>query len=204
MAKRVMRSNRRTQRRRGSQLKHRGKRSKLLKRTLKRRNSFRKKNTYKRRKTMMKRGGRTGADDPSRVVETDSPSHEVDLGKFVDDFNKGEYMKIPKRLSNDLTALLNDEVQLERGVRVIRNTYMGNEKDCKIDRVDENELFVYFKDEGSCTQIWKRPSKFLRRKHGISLTHLMNNYNARVMGNDNAGNYLEFTRKSGRIFFKDD
>lgn len=63
MAKRVMRSNRRTQRRRGSQLKQRKKRSKLLKRTLKRtlkrRNSFRKKNTYKRRKTNMKRGGRS-------------------------------------------------------------------------------------------------------------------------------------------------
>lgn len=57
MGKRVMRSNKRTQRRRGSKLKQRKKRSKLLKRTTKRRNSFKKKNTYKRRRTNMKRGG---------------------------------------------------------------------------------------------------------------------------------------------------
>ena len=61
MGKRVMRSNKRTQRRRGSKLKQRQKRSKLLRRTLrrtlKRRNSFKKKNTYKRRRTNMKRGG---------------------------------------------------------------------------------------------------------------------------------------------------
>lgn len=99
MAKRVMRSNKRTQRRRGSQLKQRKKRSKLLKRTLKRRNSFRKKNTYKRRKTNMKGGGGSRA-----FRET-----------FADSFNNGEYMNDLTRLSKDLTVLLNDTEELRRG-----------------------------------------------------------------------------------------
>jgi len=193
MGKRVMRSNRRTQRRRGSQLKHkqRKKRSKLLKRTLKRtlkrRNSFRKKNTYKRRRTNMKRGGMLA----------------VDLTTFADSFNKGYYMKYLIRLSKDLTALLNDKEKLKRGVKVKRNTYMGNETFCEIDRVNEEELFVYFKDEGVCKQKWKTPSKLFGRKHGISLTHLMNNYEASILGNENEGYYLDFTRKPGYISFKD-
>lgn len=81
---------------------------------------------------------------------------------------------------------------------------MGNGTFCEIDSVNEGKKFVYFKDEGTCEQTWKRTSKLFRRKHGISLTHLMNNYKARILGNEFGGYYLEFTRKSGYIFFKDD
>lgn len=197
MAKRVMRSNRRTQRRRGSQLKQRKKRSKLLKRTLtrtlKRRNSFRKKNTYKRRKTNMKRGGRPRA-------ETDNKSYN-ELNEFVTKFNDGIYMKLSTRLSIELTELLLTNTMM----KVARNTLMRDGvRFCEIDRVDKTELFVYFKDDDKCSQTWKKTSKLLGRKHGISLTHLMNNYIAEVRGNETHGYYLQFTRKKGKYFFRDD
>ena len=104
MSRRVIRSKKRTYktyRRRGSQLLQRNKRSKLLKRTLKRRNSFRKKNTYKRRKTNMKIGGRLNDEDPPDLS---------DPYTFVNFFNNGYYMKKPiSELSKDLAALLNDK-----------------------------------------------------------------------------------------------
>ena len=211
MAKRVMRSNRRTQRRRGSQLKQRKKRSKLLKRTLKRRNSFRKKNTYKRRKTNMKRGGRP-IDDVGKtpdVTEQTTAATELtnpytQLNKFVEDYNSGTYKEDDWTLMGKLAKHLSRFIERGIEIKVRRNTYMGNEKFCKIARVDETELFVYFKDEGVCQQTWKKFSKKFWRKHGISFTHLINNYKVHIWGNRTDGYYLEFSRKPKMGFFRDD
>ena len=195
MGKRVMRSNKRTQRRRGSKLKQRKKRSKLLKRTTKRRNSFKKKNTYKRRRTNMKRGGR--------------PVKEA-LEKFVKDYNDGIYTDGPYRrfenkLARDLTKLIDEGIR----IRLVRRTLMRDRDDeriCFIQRVDQGELFLYF-NKYIHTNSCPKYKYSLGRKHGISLTHLLDNYSAYVRGNDNDG-YLDFMRKPkkkfGYTFFKDD
>jgi len=215
-----MRSNRRTQRRRGSQLKQRKKISKLLKRTLKRRNSFRKKNTYKRRKTNMKRGGRprvevedakARADTRDRVAEWVASEagqkalkeKSDNLGDFAYDYNDDTYSDL-----SELAKKLQDYINNNIKIGVSRSTHMRKDpQTCLVESVNDfPELFVYFKDEGNCEQTWKRASKKFGRKHGISLRHLTDKYELNVepvvssgLGGKSfitSGYSLEFVRKS--------
>jgi hypothetical protein len=141
MAKRVMRSNRRTQRRRGSQLKQRKKRSKLLKRTLKRRNSFRKKNTYKRRKTNMKRGGR-----PRTLTEVND--HYAKL--IGDNLQAGP--EGGGAISGGLSHAINQLNNNGNNIYVTR----GHDHICKVDKVLMGK--IHFHPNSTCKSFskWRR------------------------------------------------
>ena len=156
MAKRVMRSNRR----RGSQLKQRGKRSKLLKR----RNSFRKKNTYKRRKTNMKRGGRPESHPLNDRI------YYGNVSNFAHFYEKHRRQG-SRHIFNELTKLFNLP-----GVNIFveRKTILGGTRMCKVIKFERSRLrddFVRFENEGKC----KRKLGDLGR-HGISLDNLIDNY----------------------------
>ena len=123
MGRRVVRSKKRTQRRRGSQLKQRKKRSKLLKRTLKRRNSFRKKNTYKRRKTNMKRGGGKWSE------EGISPEGTI-IAKTIIDYHHQNYdfldpSELIRTLANNILRLL----YKDKAIKIQKNKSL----DCTVD-----------------------------------------------------------------------
>ena len=188
MAKRVMRSNRRTQRRRGSQLKQRKKRSKLLKRTLKRRNSFRKKNTYKRRKTNMKRGGNA---DP---VPLKNRRYYGNVHKFAH-FYEEHCRKGSRYIFNELTKLLN-----LRGVSIFveRKTILGGKRKCRVINIEHSRLrddFVRFENEGEC----KRKHGDFRR-HGITLDNLIDNYFTFVEEDEDVGVKLCFYHKNEALY----
>ena len=229
MGRRVVRSKKRTYktyRRRGSHLKKRRK-TQTLRRKI--RNSF-KKNTRKtmnnKRRTVMKRGGRPRADADARARElardatvewvaseagqTKLRETADDLDKFADDYNKNVYGNTHSDLAKKLQNYIRQNIKIE----VSRSTRMRDDpQTCLVESVtDFPELFLYFKNEGNCEQTWKRSSKFLgraskylERKHGISLRHLTDNYELNVesvvgsgLGGTNlitSGYSLKFVRK---------
>ena len=188
MAKRVMRSNRRTQRRRGSLLKQKKKRSKLLKRTLKRRNSFRKKNTYKRRKTNMKRGGR-----PESPPLKDRRYYE-NVHNFAHFYEKDRNHGY-RHIFNKLTELFNLP-----GVNIFveRKTILGGKRMCKVIKFEQRPFssnFVRFENKGEC----KRKLGDLGR-HGISFDYLIDNYMPFPEGDGDVGVKLCFYHKNEALY----
>jgi hypothetical protein len=175
MGKRVMRSNKRTQRRRGSKLKQRKKRSKLLKRTLKRRNSFKKKNTYKRRKTNMKRGGSlTGKriiDSTPEEISTSIIPLSIPPGK-LDKLSPEQKQAVEQRIKvlkdreidQKMKGTWPEQIKAElksgkaRHLALAINSLIGEKKSiyvtrnkderCKIRKVLEGK--IYFHRDGNC------------------------------------------------------
>ena len=186
MAKRVMRSYRRTHRRRGSQLKQRKKRSKLLKRTLKRRNSFRKKNTYKRRKTNMKRGGRP-RHSPYLSVKDDSPFKNIE--NAIKDIDSGNE---PARINIIITELM----ELVK----TNDIYVKDEsRECKIKRVNPNGVIEFDIDE-NCKSSNRIRRMFDRGRDIVGMQQ--RNIWMRVEELFNYNLYRDSSRKDTYVFLK--
>ncbi len=178
----------------------------------------------------MKRGGRPevrnaearadARDYIAKWVASEAGQKELkgksdNLNGFAYDYNKNVYGNTHSDLAKKLQNYIRQNIKIE----VSRSTRMRDDpQTCLVESVtDFPELFLYFKNEGNCEQTWKRSSKFLgraskylERKHGISLAHLTDNYELTVKpvlsgglgggGFITSGYSLEFVPKTAEQF----
>ena len=176
----------------------------------------------------MKRGGRPevrnaearadARDYIAKWVASEAGQKELkgksdNLNGFAYDYNDGDLSL------TDLAETLQNYISNNIKIGVLRSTRMRDDpQPCLVESVTGfPELFLYFKNEGNCKQTWKRASeilgrasKFLERKHGISLAHLTDNYELTVKpvlsgglgggGFITSGYSLEFVPKTAEQF----